>query len=167
MALPTFPTPVLDASQQQFFEGHVLWSSCCDPPVKTTGNVGLLSQSKVLCFLKFLRETDDPGDVCRDFMWWPGPESSGFCPCYRLGYSSTDWVVSHWHHTGRADGPEGYYQGRSISTPLYLLRSHISLFWILLFIQIQKQEMSYFLAKHPCGKHLPHGPVWMGHVREG
>lgn len=27
--------------------------------------------------------------------------------------------------------------------------------------------MSYFLAKHPCGKHLPHGPVWMGHVREG
>lgn len=27
--------------------------------------------------------------------------------------------------------------------------------------------MSYFLAKHPCGKHLAHGPVWMGHVREG
>lgn len=117
------------ASQQQFSEGHVLRSSCRDPPVKTAVNVGLHSQPKVLCFLElpFLRETDDPGDVCRDFMWWPGPESSGFCPCYRLGYSSTDWVVSHWHHTGRADGPEGYYQGRSISTPPYLLRNHISL----------------------------------------
>lgn len=50
--------------------GAHLWSSCRDPPVKTTGNVGLHSQAKVLCFLDipFLRETDDPGDVCRDFM---------------------------------------------------------------------------------------------------
>lgn len=46
--------------------------------------------------------------------------------------------------------------------------NHISLSWILLdWKQIQKQEMSYFLAKHPRGKHLPHGPVWVGHVREG
>lgn len=48
------------ASQQQFSEGHVLRSSCCDPPVKTAGNVGLHSQPKVLWNFPFSEKLMTP-----------------------------------------------------------------------------------------------------------
>ena len=60
------------------------------------------------------RKANDAGDVCRDSVWWPGPEPLDLCSCYRLCHPPADGVLPHRQPAGRAVGSEGHHQGECV-----------------------------------------------------
>lgn len=66
------------------------------------------------------RKADDTRDVCRDTVWWFGPEPPDLCPSHRLCHPAADRVLPYWQHPGRTNRSESHHQGMSsvLHTPL-------------------------------------------------
>lgn len=131
--------------------------------MQTMAESFLLRMQRILIYLFFFnslyfREADDARDVRRDFVWWFGPKPADVRASHRLCHPTADRVLPYRQYPGWTDWSESHHKGWSRVQHTKEL------------IEIKNVECHVrlvFLAEHPCGKHFPGGPVWVGHVGEG